>query len=103
MRPPLAIARRMRIAVVIGLLMMDAMRSDPGNGAAFEREATANRQKVFEQTRRFVGPMSVQAMIAQTDAEAGGHPIEEDGGCQILPTENEEGRDGSDMEQRHGN
>src|SRR5689334_4330442 len=102
MRPPHAVAWRMRIAVVIGLLMVDAMRSDPGDGSTFEREATANRQKVFEETRCFVGPVSVQAMIAQTDPEAGGHPIEENGDCQILPTEDEERRDRPKVEQRHG-
>ena len=102
MRPPHTLAWRMWIAIVVGLLVMDAMGSDPGDGPAFERETAANRKEVFEETWRPIGAMGVQAMIAQTDTEAGGHPIQENGDCQIAPTENEERRDGPQVEQGHG-
>ena len=102
MRPPHTVTRGMRIAIVVGLLMVDAMGSDPGDGTAFERKAAANRQKIFQETGRLVGAMGVQAMIAQTDAEACSHPIEENGDSQISPTEDEKRRDRPEMEQDHG-
>ena len=36
-RPPFAIVRRMRIAILIGILVMDAVRRYPENRAALER------------------------------------------------------------------
>ena len=42
-RPPAAFARRVRIAFLITELVMDAMRGDPEDGPAFERERCAKR------------------------------------------------------------
>ena len=47
-RPPGAIAGRMRIAGLIGFLMMDAMRGDPENGSAFERQRAADGEEIFQ-------------------------------------------------------
>jgi hypothetical protein len=75
---------------------------DPGYRTAFERKAAADREKVFEKPGGLVGSMGMQAMIAQTDAEAGGHPIQENRDRQIAPTEHKERREGAQMEQDHG-
>jgi len=38
----------MRIALLIGILMMDAVRGHPENRAAFERERSAKGQGIFD-------------------------------------------------------
>jgi len=78
-----------RIARFVGVLVMDAMRADPGNGAAFERQCSANREEIFERQRYHEGTMSVQAMVAQADPEAGTHPVQYRSLKKNLPTEKE--------------
>ena len=46
-RPPLAINRRMRIALLIRKLMMDAVCGHPENRTALERQCGADRQKIL--------------------------------------------------------
>src|SRR3954470_9750993 len=48
MRPPRAFARRVRIAFVIGILMMDPMGRNPENRPAFERQGSAPGEHVFD-------------------------------------------------------
>ena len=43
-----AFARRVRIAFLIGLLMMDAMRGHPEDRAALERQRAAEREEVLD-------------------------------------------------------
>jgi len=88
---------------MIGFLMMDTMRGDPGDRTAFEGQTAADREKVFEQPRGPVRSVGVQPMIAQADTKAGRHPIQKDRDQEIPPTEHEERGDGAQMEQRHGN
>ena len=45
MRPPRTVARRMGVAWLIGFLMMDAMRGDPGDRTAFECQTCRKPQK----------------------------------------------------------
>ena len=75
-RPEGAIARRMRIARLVGLLMMDAMGGHPEDRPAFERQRAANGKEILEPHRDLIGPMGVQAMIAHADAEPGGEVIQ---------------------------
>jgi hypothetical protein len=82
--------------------MMNAMGGDPGDGTAFQGEAATNCKKVFQKFGRLIRPVGVQAVVAQTDAKTGGHPIQEDRDSQIPPTEHEECRNGPDMEENHG-
>ena len=88
---------------MIGFLMMDTMRGDPGDGTAFECQTAADRKKVFQQPGRLVGPVSVEPMIAQADAKAGRHPVQKHRNPEISPTENEQRRNRPQMEQGHGN
>src|SRR5262249_35432689 len=74
--PPGTVARRMRISILIGFLMMDTMRRHPENRTPFERERAANSEKVFEEPGDFVRPMRVQPVIAHTDTKPNPHPIQ---------------------------
>ena len=57
MGPPLAIDRRVRIAFLVGELVMNAMRRHPEDWATFESQGGADRQKVFDPLRSFIGAM----------------------------------------------
>ncbi len=52
--PPLAVARRMRIAILIGVAMVNAVRGHPENRAALERERGANGEEVLKPLGNFV-------------------------------------------------
>ena len=47
-RPPGALARRVRIAFPVGLLMMDAMGRDPEDRPALERQRAAEGQEILD-------------------------------------------------------
>src|SRR5271165_934876 len=68
--PPGTVARRMRIAILVGELMMDAMRGHPEDGTAFQSHSPADGQEVFDPLGYFIRSMSEQAMVAHTDSEA---------------------------------
>ena len=46
--PPGAIARRMRIAGLVGFLVMNAMRGHPENRPAFQGKGAADGEEVFQ-------------------------------------------------------
>ena len=75
-RPPGAVHGRMRIAFLIGKLMVNAVRGHPENRAAFESERRENGQDIFQPFGNFVSAMREQAVIAHADAQAGGDPPE---------------------------
>ena len=75
-RPEPAVVRRVRIAVAVGVLVVDAMRRDPENRPALERQRPADGQEVLEGLRRLVAAMGVQPVVAQADAEADGEPVQ---------------------------
>ena len=68
--PPFSIDRRMRIAIFIGKLMMDAVRGNPENWAALKRKRGANRQEILNPFRSLVAAVREQAMISHADAQA---------------------------------
>ena len=78
-RPEAAVARRVRIAVVVGVLVVDAVRRHPEDRPALERQRAADRQEVLEGLRRLVAAVRVQPVIAQADAEPDGHPVQRRG------------------------
>ena len=100
-RPEAAVARRVRIAVVIRMLMVNAVGRHPEDRAAFERQRSADRQEVLERFRRLVAAMGVQPVIAEADAEADRHPMQHDGHQQIGPAEIEKRRDRQNMKDHH--
>src|SRR6267142_2495594 len=79
----------MRIAFLIRILMMHAMRGHPGNRPAFDRERAAGRQNIFDPFRSFVPAMRQQAVIAHADAETAAHPIRDNSENESFPGEEE--------------
>ena len=53
----------MRIARLIGFLMVDAVHGDPENRSAFESQRAADGEEVFKPERTSVGTMRMQPVI----------------------------------------
>jgi hypothetical protein len=99
--PQTAVLRGVGIAFFVGVLMMDAMGGDPGDGTAFESERAAHRQKVFHPNRSLVAAMGKQAMVAHADAQAPGDAIEDDRYGKRFPRKQKQSGDSADVEQKH--
>src|SRR5690349_6133669 len=68
MSPPPAVAGRMRIAVLVGILMMDAMGCDPKERAALQCERGTDCQGVFQPLGCHISAMGKQAVVSHADA-----------------------------------
>src|SRR5688572_20015608 len=75
MCPPAAVARSVGVASAIRMSMMNAMRRDPLNRAAFERQRSTGDQEVFDCLRNLIRAVCDQAVIAHADAKHAGNPI----------------------------
>ncbi len=91
----------MRVTFFVGVLMMDAMRSNPSYWPAFESERAAHRQEIFDSFGRLVPSMSEQTVVAHADAQAAGDPPQHDGSYQSLPREEKQRRDRADVKHSH--
>src|SRR5580704_2253631 len=69
-RPPLALDGRVRIAFLIGILMMNAMCCHPEDWSAFESQGGACSEEIFHPLRSSVTAMGEQPMVAHTNAQA---------------------------------
>ena len=98
MRPPLAVARGMRITVFVRELVMHAMIGNPEDGAAFERHSTADCQEVFYRLGHLVRTMRQEPVISHSNAKAEGHPVQQDRRDHGRPAKEEQGRDSPGME-----
>ena len=76
--PESAVARRVRIAFFVRILVMLAMRGDPENRSAFERQRSAGGQEIFDPFRSFVAAMGEQPVIAHADSQASRNPPKQD-------------------------
>src|SRR5260370_25424751 len=101
MSPESAVARGVRIAIFIGILMMNAMRRHPEERASFQRQGSAYGQKIFDPFVSLVSAMREQAVIAHADAQAAGHPIQKHRQRQIFPAEHEQRSDGANVKRKH--
>ena len=70
MRPPPTIPRCMRIAHSIRVRMMNAMCRDPLNRSTFERQRSADNQKILDRLWYAVATMSEEPMKAHPNAAA---------------------------------
>ena len=102
-RPERALARRMRVAVLVRVLMMNAMSGDPEDRSAFERQRAAGGQEVLDPFRCLVAAMREEAVIAHADPKRTGNDPESDGRENGAGIDNEEGGHGADVERRHRN
>ena len=100
MRPEPAMARRVGILVGIGVLVVAAMRRDPVDRSALQRQRAAEREKVLQPLGHLVAAVRVQAVVAHADAPAHRDPVDDRRDGQVGPRKEERRRDGSDMEER---
>src|SRR5579864_4922009 len=91
----------MRIAFLIGMLMMNAVRGHPENWSTLECQRGANGQKVFDPLVGLESAMCQQPVIRHADAETARDPPQEDRGEQTFPGEKEQRGHRSHMKQRH--
>jgi hypothetical protein len=100
-RPPAAIVRRVWITRTIGVLMLDAMCSDPGDWPSFEHQRATNGKEIFGRQRYVMGSMREQPMVAYANAQTRRKPVGEQPSSRQTPTEHEHCRKGHEMEQCH--
>ena len=75
-RPPTAVTRRMRIALLIGMSMMNPMGGGPLNRPALQGECAAEHEKVFNWLWDLVTAMSDQSVKAHPNTQTAGDPIQ---------------------------
>src|SRR5271167_1011202 len=92
MRPPLAIARRVRITVLVRELVMLTMRAHPQERAAFQSRDAANCKKVLKPLGCDEGAMGEQAVKTNAEPQASGNPVQKNRDEQPFPTEEEKRR-----------
>ena len=88
-RPEAAVARGVRIARLVGQLMMNAMRGHPEDRTAFQRQRGADGQNIFQPLGALVAAMGQQTVITHADAQAARNPVHNHANNQRLPTEHE--------------
>ena len=99
--PPGAVVRSVWVAFVVGVLMMDAMGGDPEDGSALKGEAAAHGDEVLKPAGGLVAAMGEQAVVAHADAHVDSEEVHDDEDSEILPGEEEELGDGSNVEEPH--
>ncbi len=95
MRPPGSVIRRVRVALMVAVLMMDPVDRHPGDGTSLQRERPADGQEVLHQLGHAIAAVRQQAMVAHADAHVDREPIEYRCNDQVRPAEEEEGCDGA--------
>ena len=103
MRPPAAIARRMRVAIAIRVRMMDSMRCDPLYRTTLYCQRAADYQEVFDGFGNFISSMRQQPVEAHADAEASCDPIEYRRDYDRLPAPEKQRRHGANVKNHHEN
>ena len=81
--------------------MMDAMGGDPEDRSAFERETAAHGDEVLDPLGGTIAAVREKAVIGYADTHVDGEEVHDGEGGQILPGEEEERGDGTDMEEAH--
>src|ERR1700674_1292439 len=100
MRPPLAIARRVRITFLVRELVMFTMRGHPQERATFQGRGAANREKVLKPLRCGEGAMGEEPVIAYAESQAARHPVKKDRDEKHMPGEEEGCRQCAKVKQR---
>src|SRR5882724_6695854 len=81
--------------------MMNAMRDDPVDRAAFECEQAAKCKKVFHRFRCFITTMRQQSMKAHADAQAARDPPQQDRHWPDFPANHEKRSERAGMKNDH--
>src|SRR5262245_4520248 len=90
MRPPPSVARRMRVAFLIGMAMMFAMRGYPEQGTALPCQYAAPRQEILEPFRRLIPSVSEQPVVSHPNSPSAGNPQQGKRYPQPLPGEKQQ-------------
>src|SRR5260370_28160940 len=90
MRPPLAIARRVRVTFLVRELVMLTMDGHPQQRAAFQSRHAADGEEVLKPLGCRVGALGEQPVITDAEADAPGDPVQKDRYEQPPPGEEEE-------------
>ena len=83
--PPGAVVRGVRVAIVVGVLMVDAVSGDPEDGSALESLGAAGGDEVLQPLGRAVAAMGEQAVVGHADAHVDGEEIGDAGHRQVGP------------------
>jgi hypothetical protein len=93
----------MRVPFLIGVLVMNAMRSHPRDRTAFQRQRPTERHKVFDGLWYLVRTMGQQPVVTHADATTDRQPIKQCRHHNGLPLKHEKGRYRADMKQGKDN
>ena len=99
--PPGAVVRGVRVAFVVGVLMMDAVGGYPEDGSAFKGEVPQTVTKYSSHLGYAVAAVREQAVVGHADADVDGEEVHDEEDGEVLPGEEEERGDGSDVEEAH--
>ena len=99
--PESPFAGRVRVAFLVGVLMMLAVRGDPGDRAAFQRQGTADGEEVLHPVGCLVAAMGEETMVAHTYSKASSNPPQKNGDEEGFPTKHEKRGDGAEMDRDH--
>ena len=91
----------MRIAFLIGELMMNAVRSHPEDRPAFERQSRASGQEILDPLRSLVAAMREQPVVSHADAQASRNPPQKQSHEKRFPGEEKECGNRPHMKQGH--
>src|SRR5450631_1618705 len=100
-RPPGAFLRRVRVALFIAVLMVDAVRGYPGDWSAFKGQSAAHGEKIFDHPGHLISAVYQQTVIAHADSTIDGKHIQHDCNNQVCPTEEEQRGDRADVKDDH--
>ena len=101
MGPPGAVVRGVRVAFVVGVLVMDAMGGDPEDRSALKRHGAAGGEEVFKPLGDAVAAVREQAVVAHANAHVDREEVHDHAGGEVLPGEEEQVGDGADVEGAH--
>jgi hypothetical protein len=90
-----------RVAVAIRFLMMNAMRRDPEDRTALERERSAERQEILDPLVGLVAAVRQQPVIGHPDPQHAADEVQNERREQRALRHEEERRNRSDVEGRH--
>jgi hypothetical protein len=85
--PETAVARGMRVTILVGALVMHTMCRDPKDRTSFQSQCAAYGKTVFHPLRRLVASMRKKPMVPHSDAETPGDPPKHQREQECLPAE----------------